>query len=373
MKYNKTIPEIRQELFSHIEQVQDEYVKKGWLPNRINFNNGIIRGLLEVFIYGIYQLYAFLDIIMKQAVAKTATDKFLDMHAENIDIIRKKATKARGYITFTKDDKNNQNIKIEKGKIVRTNPDAQGKIYRYIVIEETVLEKDNETVQVLVESEDYGIGANATSGAICVLVTPIAGIKSVVNNKDWLVSEASNKETDEELYARYIFKWSSMAGVTTDAYIASALSVVGVKAVAVNDQHPRGQGTIDIYIEGTAGLPTENLIKEVTKKIASDIIINDDVLVLSPDAQNISIDIEIELLYGNAEDIKQKAENSIRSYFSNITISEDVIADKFITNIINIDGVKKINRKDFQDIIIPNGSIARLESLNVTTIFVDER
>lgn len=373
MKFSKDIDTIRNELFSHIEQVQSDYVKKGWLPNRINLNNGIVRGLLEIFIYGIYQLYSFIDNIMNQAVPASASGEFLDMHGMSVGLTRKPATKAQGYVEFVRDGSNTQNIKIEVNKIVRTKPDSLGKIYRYIVIEETVMQKDSPSCLVLVESEDYGIKANATAGAICELVTPISGIASINNKADWLTFEASDKETDEELFTRYQYAWQALAGVTVEAYKSAALSVNGVKSVYINDQHPRGQGTIDVYILGSNGLPTENLISEVSKKIASQIIINDDVLVLSPDAQNINIDIEIELLYGVAEEIKSMAENAIREYFSNISISEDVIADKFITNIINIDGVKRINRKDFQDVIIPNGSIARLESLNVTTVFVSEK
>lgn len=372
MKFNKNIDTIRNELFSHIEQVQSDYVKKGWLPNRINLNNGIVRGLLEIFIYGIYQLYSFIDNIMNQAVPVSASGEFLDMHAESVGLTRKPATKARGYVEFVRDGSNTQNIKIEVNKIVRTKPDSLGKIYRYIVIEETVMQKDSLSCLVLVESEDYGIKANATAGAICELVTPIAGIAYVNNKADWLIYEASDKETDSELLERYKYAWQALAGVTVEAYKSAALSVTGVKSVYINDQHPRGQGTIDVYILGSNGLPTENLINEVSKKIASQIIINDDVLVLSPKSKNISVDIEIELLSGNADEIKAVAENAVREYFAGISIGEDVIADKFISKFINLSGVKRINRKEFADITIASSEIAVLENINISTVFVRE-
>lgn len=369
--FKKTIPEIREELFSYIEQVQDEYAKKGWLPNRINLNNGIIRGLLEVFIYGVYQLYSFLDSIMKQVVPRSATGEWLDMHAENVGLIRKEATKAVGYVEFIRDEANEQNIKIDTGKIVKTRPDSTGKVYRYIVIEADVLLKGNNSINVKVESEDYGTGANATVGAICDIVTPIAGIKSVINNKDWLISEASDRESDIGLYNRYVYKWASKAGVTADAYKAAALSITGVKTVYIDAEHPRGQGTIDIYILGTAGMPTESLIKKVQDAVSKEIIINDDVQVLSPTGHNIDVDIEILILYGDQENIKVLAESYIRGYFSNIEIGEDVIRDKIAANIVILDGVKKINWNGFEDVEILSGNIAVLNSLTINVKYTE--
>lgn len=370
MNIKKTIPEIRAELFKHIEDVQAEYAAKGWLPRRINLNNGVIRGLLEVFIYGIYQLYAFLAFTLQQAVPKTATGDWLDMHAESVDIKRRKATKAIGYAEFIRDPKSATNIKIDKGKILRTKPDGEGKVYRYVVIDNVVLAEGVASVKVKIQSEDYGVKSNATVGQICELITPIQGISSVTNSADWLISEGADDETDAELYNRYIYRWRAQAGVTADAYKASALSVTGVTDVYIDAEHPRGQGTIDVYILGAAGLPTDNLLSSVSTAIAQDIIINDDVLVLAPTIVLIDVAIEIELMFGALSEITAAAENQVRQYFKTLTIGGDVIKDRMATGIININGVKKINwTAPTADVDIPSGGIAVLNSLNVTAIY----
>lgn len=354
----------------HIEDVQAEYASKGWLPRRINLNNGVIRGLLEVFIYGIYQLYAFLAFTMQQSVPKTATGDWLDMHAESVDIKRRKATKAMGYAEFIRDTKSTTNIKIDKGKILRTKPDGEGKIYRYVVIDNVVLSEGVASVKVKIQSEDYGVKSNATVGQICELVTPIQGITTVTNSADWLISEGADDETDAELYNRYIYQWRAQAGVTADAYKASALSVTGVTDVYIDAEHPRGQGTIDVYILGAAGLPTDNLLSSVSAAIAQDIIINDDVLVLAPTIVLIDVAIEIELMFGALSEITAAAENQVRQYFKTLTIGGDVIKDRMATGIININGVKKINwASPTTDVDTPSGGIAVLNSLNVTAVY----
>ena len=44
IRLSKTIGDIRAGLFARIEQVQDEYAAKGWLPGRLNLNKGVVRG-----------------------------------------------------------------------------------------------------------------------------------------------------------------------------------------------------------------------------------------------------------------------------------------------------------------------------------------
>ena len=66
-RVSKSLDQIRAELFARIEEVQDEYAAKGWLPRRLNLNKGVVRGLLELFAWGIWQLYRLLETVLLQA------------------------------------------------------------------------------------------------------------------------------------------------------------------------------------------------------------------------------------------------------------------------------------------------------------------
>ena len=81
LRLSKDISDIRAGLFERIESVQDEYAAKGWLPARLNLNKGIARGIIELFAWGLWQLYNFLAVIHRQAIPLEATGEWLDTHA----------------------------------------------------------------------------------------------------------------------------------------------------------------------------------------------------------------------------------------------------------------------------------------------------
>ena len=94
----KTIDEVRASVFANVEKVQDEFVAKGWLPLRLNLNKGVVRGLLEIYCWGYWQIYALLQRLMKQAVPATSTGDWLNTHAASVNLSRRPATNARGNV-----------------------------------------------------------------------------------------------------------------------------------------------------------------------------------------------------------------------------------------------------------------------------------
>ena len=369
MKIAKDINTIRTELFSHIESVQEEYIAKGWLPRRMNLNNGVIRGLLEIFIWGLYQLYQFLAFVLTQATPKTATGAWLDMHATSVDITRKNATKTAGKVIFSRQAGMGGNIKIPTGKIVRTPVDSLGRQYRFITSLEAIMASGEDTCTVDVIAEEYGSSANVTVGLISEIVTPIQGVASVTNNANWLSEEGADTETDSQLLQRYMLQWRAQAGVTAASYAFAALSVNGVQDVKIFDQHPRGQGTVDIIVLGASGKPTDQLIAEVDKAVSSVIIINDDVLIKKVKSVPLDISIEVEYHSGSAALLKNAVEAGIRE---NITsdvgkkIGADFILPRVISGVINLPGIKRILwSSPSADVEIASDEIVQINSINI--------
>lgn len=217
-------------------------------------------------------------------------------------------------------------------------------------------------------------------------MTPVSGIDRVDNTAEWLTDEAASDESDEQLRIRYMYAWLSRAGVTSAAYQAAALSVKGCIEAAVADQHPRGEGTIDVIVRGSAGIPTQNLLDAVEEAVNTEIVINHDLLVKGPTAVEIAVQLELELYSGDEAALKLSAENFVRASSpgtlprpadiflsaSGMTLSVTGLAAGIITQT----GVKRIvwgGSLASGDVVVPADGLAVLKTLTVTAKWVSER
>lgn len=384
-RLSKTIDEVRAAVFAHVEEVQDAFAARGWLPARLNLNKGVARGLLELYCWGYWQLYALLQRLMKQAVPATSTGDWLDTHAASVNLSRRAATRARGNVRLYRAPASSPaaNITIPARRIVRTLPDGTGRIYRYSTLADAVLPAGADYVDVPAEAEDYGAAANASAGQICELVTPVEGVSGVSNTADWLISEGADEETDTQLQERYALAWAANNGCTKHAYTSWALAVPGVTSVSILDQHPRGQGTVDIVVRGADVLPTEALLEKVRARIAPNVPINDDWLVKGPMPVSCAISGEIEYASGDPEAIRLAAEKRIRALFaetspladvSALQIGQDMTLDLLTHTVMAVPGVKRVTwHSPEQDVVrVPADGVARLESLALSTTMAEE-
>jgi len=385
-RLSKSLDDVRKMVFGHVEDVQQEYAAKGWLPTKLNLNKGVVRGLLEIYCWGLYQLYQLLASVFEQAAPKTATDEeWMEWHAEQVEAPRKQDTKAKGKARFARVSSEG-NVPIPKGRILRTQPDGEGKVYRYVTTEDAVIQNGKNEVAVPVISEDYGAAANVSAGQITEMVTPVPGIDAVSNSSDWLTSEGTDLEPLHKLLERYILRWMGNNGMTKHAYASWALDVTGVVAVKVLDQHPRGQGTVDVIVKGSAGIPTDSLLEKTRQSVSTgakpeDVQagppVNDDWQVRGPAASKLSITGVLTLLPGtHAETARAEAGQRLSALFTDpatvtgiepLQIGEDVTLDRLTAAVMAVPGVKKVTwTSPANDLTIPTDGLAVLEALNLT-------
>ena len=384
-RVSRTIEDVRASVFGYVETAQDSLAAHGYLPVRLNLNKGVVRGLLEIFCWGYWQIYSLLQRLLQQVSPDGATGRWLDMHAGSVDLSRRAATKARGKVRFARAVETGQdtNITIPAGRIVRTLPDGTGRIFRYSTVATAVLPAGADHVDVEVEAEDYGAAANASVGQICELVTPVTGVAGVGNPADWLVSEGADEETDASLQRRYALQWQANNGCTKFAYMAWALSVSGVASVSILDRHPRGQGTVDIVVRGADVLPTEALLQKVREAVAPNVPINDDWLVKGPVPVAATIDGVLEYTDGDPDAITTQAENRLRALFAEtspladvtaLQIGQDLTLDLLTHTVMAVAGVKRVTwTSPTQDVlVVPADGVARLESLALRAVRAEE-
>lgn len=381
---SKSLETLRQEMFDNLTAKQEEYAAKGWLPIRLNLNKGIVRGLIEMWCWGLWQLYQFLALVLNQAFPDKATGLWLELHCRQVGITRKPATKAAGTVYFTRAGIAG-NVPIPAGRVVRSKPDGTGTIYRYVTSAAVILPDGATEVAAPVVAEEYGAAANATAGQICEISTMILGVDAVENRSDWLATEGADGEKDEPLRLRYQLAWKALSGCTKYAYEAWAREVTGVIDVKILDQHPRGQGTVDVLVVGSAGIPTQQLLDAVSDNILGTggndekYPINDDVQVKGPTPVYVNYAAELELTSGNPVDIVTEAENRLRALFAVVPtvtgilplgIGFDATADR-LNAVSMVAQVKRINTA-YADVPVPDDGLAVLQTLTLTWIWASE-
>ncbi|MGD9809631.1 MAG: baseplate J/gp47 family protein [Deferribacterales bacterium] len=358
---DKTLEDVRSEVYEKVEEQQ----QADGLPRKLNLNRGPIRGLIELFSWGLYQLYLFLASILKQAFPSTASGTWLDLHCKQVGITRKAATKATGNVTVTRSQAGN--IRIPAGKIFRTEPDATGQIYRFVTTEAVVLPDGTDSITVPVAAEEYGQNGNVVAGMISVIVTSITGIASVTNLSDWLTSEGRDKETDDELRERYFLAWKATNGCTKYAYESWALGISGVESVKILDQHPRGQGTVDVIVKGTAGAPTETTLSAVEAVVDTNKPVNDDTEVRGPEISNVVIEISLTLSSGDQATAVDDVKDIINAYFKDTIDIGTSFTKQRLTQLAMLENVSAVTiTQPANDVSVDSDGLVILQSLSVS-------
>ena len=171
--------------------------------------------------------------ILNQMFVSHATGVWLDLKMADYSKSRKQAQKAQGTVTVSRTEMDGEAIKIPRGHIFKSIKDINGDELRFIVLEAQI----TRTLTYL-------------------------GEVTITNERDWLTREGSDTEDDESARERTLRSWSELALVPLrDTYINVCSAIAGVLYVTVKDQHPRGQGTVDIIITSEAGTATEELLE----------------------------------------------------------------------------------------------------------------
>ena len=125
-----------------------------------------IRGLLEVIAKVIADLYGLVKTMMQQSFVQTATGSWLDLKVREMGISRKVSIKTRVYLAFSCKTPAAQNIIIPAGTICKSQKDAGGNDYRFITVDEAVLEEGHTSVPVISEAELPGTSWNVGQNTI---------------------------------------------------------------------------------------------------------------------------------------------------------------------------------------------------------------
>ena len=233
-----------------------------------NFHSGgVFYTILMIVLRIKIELIQLARTILNNMFVSHASGVWLDLKMADYTKKRKKAQKTHGVITVSRLDAEGEAVKIPKGHVFKTVRDINGDELRFFSSSAIVLQKGAISVDVPVEAEMEGIRYNVPAGQITRSLTYLGNI-SITNNNDWITQEGSDMEDDESARTRTLRSWAELAQrATEDSFINAAESVPGVLFAQADCSHPRGQGTVDVIVTGTAGEATEGLLEAVRVEV----------------------------------------------------------------------------------------------------------
>lgn len=233
-----------------------------------NFHSGgVFYTLLMIVLRIKIELLQLARTVLNNMFVSHASGMWLDLKMADYSKKRKKAQKAQGLVTVTRLETDSEAIKIPKGHVFKTTKDINGDELRFFCLSAVTLQKGVAMVDVPVEAETEGARYNVPEGQITRSLTYLGDIK-ISNSTDWITQEGSDTEDDESARTRTLRSWAELAQrAIEDSFINAAESVPGVLFAQADCEHPRGQGTVDVIVTGTAGEATEGLLDAVRLEV----------------------------------------------------------------------------------------------------------
>ncbi len=229
-----------------------------------NFHSGgVFYSLLMTILRVKIEVLMLARTVLNSMFVSHASGAWLDLKMADYSKKRRQAQKARGLVTVTRLDADGEAVRIPKGQVFKTGKDINGEELRFFSLEAVVLRKGEVSVEVPVEAEAEGARYNVPQDRITRTLTWTGDI-SISNRADWITREGSDTEDDESARTRTLRSWADLGQrAIGDSFVNAAESVPGVLFAQADCNHPRGQGTIDVIVTGTAGEATEGLLESV--------------------------------------------------------------------------------------------------------------
>lgn len=281
----------------------------------------------------VYALYIQADWVTRQAFPQTAEGEYLDRHAQLRGLERKQAVAAQGTVRFAAGEASSEARSIPEGTVCMT-----AGLVRFETVQPGVLEAGALTVDVPVRALAPGTAGNVSAGAIVSMAVAPMGIRSCVNPE--ACAGGVDPETDEALRERVLDTFRRLPnGANAAFYEREALSFDQVAAAAVVPR-PRGAGTVDVVAATTSGIPSQELLDQLTAYFQAIREIAVEVQVRAP--ETVTVDISVRIAPKEGTEFDQAAagvERAIQNWFTGRLLGQSVLLAQLGNLIYQCDGV----------------------------------
>lgn len=368
------------------EIVEDMQAKaKNLFGNDINLAvNAVIGILIQLLSYPISLLWFGLEAVYNAMNINEAEGQDLDNLAKKIGIKRFSGQKATGEVTEVTFEGDNGTV-IPEGFQVETD-EKEEKVFQ--TTSEVVITNGSVTVEII--SVEEGSQNNVPANTITKTTEVISGIDSVTNNQQTLGGR--DRESDTELRQRYFDSLDRPGGSTTTAIRANILEETQASACIVlenvtmqvdSEGLPRKSfesivygGTNEniaqaIFEKKPAGIEPFGSITEIVTDSSNN---NHQIKFSRATPINIYFDMDLDTNGDYPLNGNEQVTEMLVNYISSVGVGENVIYNKIIDIIFNIEGINDIIRLKIgkvpsptseDNIEIQSREVAETESSNV--------
>lgn len=263
-------------------------------------------------------LWAQADYVNRQCFPQTAVGEALDRHAEMRGLERGGAVKAVGTLRFSIENAVSRDLFIPGNTRCMT---ADGR--DFVTTEGAAIRAGTLYCDAPAEAVEAGEGGNVSAGSVVYMQLAPVGVRSCVNPAAFVFGK--DAESDDELRKRVLASYKTLPNGGNAAYYESlVLDTAGVAAASVLPR-ARGRGTVDIVIASDSGIPSQELIDEVSGKLDVRREICVDIAVQEPETVtvNIAAELETDPSY-NAQSVADEVEARLRGYFGGKMLGRSV-------------------------------------------------
>ena len=270
---------------------------------------------LRVLAGELYALFARLDYIERQSFFATAEGEYLERHAMELGLERRKAAKARGEITFRLKEPLDYILNIPAGAVC-----AAGDSLRFITTDACNIAPGMLSATAPCEAEEGGTEYNTAENTVTTIVSASSVIDSVNNSQ--MFTGGTDIESDEKLRERLIDFCSFIpSGANEEFYKNLIYSVGGISSVSVSSSD---KGVVDIYVWGKGEAASESLISELTAVCNENKYIGTLINVQNAGIYEYSLFINVTPDACSIETARQAIIDAAQVYFESLNIGDPV-------------------------------------------------
>lgn len=319
-----------------LEQLLDRLRARGFEVDDWH-SGGVARTLLEIYAELVADWSQLVPRIAEGGYLETASGPWLDLVASSqYGLVREPGVFARGIVRLSCQPGFGP-YNIDPGRMWFATETG----LRYRNLDGGTLSAGG-TLDVTVEAEAVGSRYNVAANAITVMITPLPGV-TATNPPGWLLVAGADPESDDRLRRRCSARWAELGyGATRAAYEYWALAAhPSVTRVRVLDQHPRGQGTVDVVIYGEGGIG-QDVVDAVDAYIQERRPVTADVLVYAATPRVVQVRAEVYVQARWRAEAAVRAAANLQKYQQELDIGAPVYRAALIEQLMEPPGVVNV-------------------------------